>query len=248
MPRTISPCRCNSPGGPDVSLSSWRRESRERACRILTTTALMQILTALIPAEGGGRGQQYVSQRAACDPLGVPGPCGLYPGLMCGPFTTEGYSTTDPSWRPFIPSGSVSPGTFDAGARLIIPIWRFQPLRRLHLSLLPRPIIPGREFRPSRSYMGLGVGLSFNFFRSRIPERSSVTRSLRYPVRPSLPEQSGFVINHDLLDHPVLALPVVFRLEVLTEDFRDAPARIPPRNRRGTPSTPRRRCIRFRGR
>ena len=25
-----------------------------------------------------------------------------------------------------------------------------------------------------------------------------------------------------MLDHPVLALPVVFRLEVLTEDFRDA--------------------------
>ena len=47
------------------------------------------------------------------------------------------------------------------------------------------------------------------------PDRSSF-------IRTELPEQSGFVINDDLLDHPVLALLVVFRLEVLAEDFRDA--------------------------
>ena len=36
------------------------------------------------------------------------------------------------------------------------------------------------------------------------------------------PQQPGFVINDDLFDHPVLAVLVVLRFEVLTEDFRDA--------------------------
>ena len=36
------------------------------------------------------------------------------------------------------------------------------------------------------------------------------------------PQQPGFVINDDLFDHPVLAVLVVLRLEVLAEDFRDA--------------------------
>jgi len=75
---------------------------------------------------------------------------------------TEGYSTTDPSWRPYTVRQRFS-CTFDAGARLIIPIWRFNLFGDFTYHCYLTDNFRAGEFRPSRSYMGLGVGLSFNF-------------------------------------------------------------------------------------
>lgn len=87
---------------------------------------------------------------------------GFTPGLMCGPFMTEGYSTTDSSWRPYTVRQRFS-CTFDVGARLIIPIWRFNLFGDFTYHCYLTDNFRAGEFRPSRSYMGLGVGLSFNF-------------------------------------------------------------------------------------
>ncbi len=35
-------------------------------------------------------GSTFLNVLLAILPLGVRGPCGFHPGLMCGPFTTEG--------------------------------------------------------------------------------------------------------------------------------------------------------------
>lgn len=87
---------------------------------------------------------------------------GFTPGLMCGPFTTEGYSTTDPSWAPYTVRQRFS-CTFDAGARLIIPIWRFNLFGDFTYHCYLTDNFRAGEFRPSRSFLGMGVGLSFNF-------------------------------------------------------------------------------------
>lgn len=81
---------------------------------------------------------------------------------MCGPFTTEGYSTTDPSWAPYTVRQRFS-CTFDAGARLIIPIWRFNLFGDFTYHCYLTDNFRAGEFRPSRSFLGMGVGLSFNF-------------------------------------------------------------------------------------
>lgn len=142
--------------------SSWRRESRERSVQNNYYNGSYADPYGAYSGGRGGRGQ-YVSQRAACDPaLGVRGPCGLYPGADVRPFTTEGYSTTDPSWRPYTVRQRFS-CTFDAGARLIIPIWRFNLFGDFTYHCYLTDNFRAGEFRPSRSYMGLGVGLSFNF-------------------------------------------------------------------------------------
>lgn len=87
---------------------------------------------------------------------------GFTPGLMCGPFTTEGYSTTDPSWAPYTVRQRFS-CTFDAGARLIIPIWRFNLFGDFTYHCYLTDNFRAGKFRPSRSFLGMGVGLSFNF-------------------------------------------------------------------------------------
>ena len=87
---------------------------------------------------------------------------GLHSLLLPVRGTTEGYSTTDPSWRPYTVRQRFS-CTFDAGARLIIPIWRFNLFGDFTYYCYLTDNFRAGEFRPSRSYMGLGVGLSFNF-------------------------------------------------------------------------------------
>lgn len=87
---------------------------------------------------------------------------GFTPGLMCGPFTTEGYSTTDPTWVPYTVRQRFS-CTFDVGARLIIPIWRFNLFGDFTYHCYLTDNFRAGEFRPARSYVGMGVGLSFNF-------------------------------------------------------------------------------------
>ena len=98
--------------------SSWRRESRGAG------------------VQRGGRGQ-YVSQRAACDPaLGVRGPCGLYPGADVRAVHDRRLFDD----RPFV-AALYRPAAFllyvRRGCAADHPDLAVQPLRRLHLSLLP---------------------------------------------------------------------------------------------------------------
>lgn len=55
--------------------------------------------------------------------------------------------------------------TFDVGARLIIPIWRFNLYGDFtyHCYITDNFGFRYGDFRPTRSYMSVGVGLSFNF-------------------------------------------------------------------------------------
>lgn len=87
---------------------------------------------------------------------------GFTPGLMCGPFSTQGYSSTDPDWAPYTVRHRFC-CTFDLGVRLIIPIWRFNLFGDFTYHCYLTDNFRAGTFRPSRSYMGLGVGLSFNF-------------------------------------------------------------------------------------
>ena len=163
----------------------------------------------------GGSGSTF--QRAACDPaLGVRGPCGLYPGLMCA-FTTEGYSTTDPSWRPYTVRQRFS-CTFDAGARLIIPIWRFNLFGDFtyHCYLT---IISGHGGSAFALLYGAGCGAVVQFLGAGFRNGPSVTRS------PPLPDPSVATGAVRLRNKSRFARssgprpPVVFRLEVLTKIF-----------------------------
>lgn len=87
---------------------------------------------------------------------------GFTPGLMCGPFSPGEYTSSDPSWAPYTVRQRFS-CTFDAGVRLIIPIWRFNLFGDFTYHCYLTDNFRAGEFRPKRSYMGLGVGLSFNF-------------------------------------------------------------------------------------
>ena len=114
----------------------------------------------------GGRsadaGSTFLTVLLAILPSAFEVHAGFTPGLMCGPFTTDGYSTTDSFWRPYTVRQRFS-CTFDAGVRLIIPIWRFNLFGDFTYHCYLTDNFRAGEFRPSRSYMGLGVGLSFNF-------------------------------------------------------------------------------------
>ncbi len=87
---------------------------------------------------------------------------GFTPGLMCGPFSPGDYGPIDPSRAPYTVRQRFS-CTFDAGVRLIIPIWRFNLFGDFTYHCYLTDNFRAGEFRPSRSYMGLGAGLSFNF-------------------------------------------------------------------------------------
>lgn len=78
---------------------------------------------------------------------------------MLGPLSREPYSGN------FLVKHRFS-CTYDLGVRLIIPIWAVQPLRRFHPTigyLTDNFGFAYGDYRPGRSYMELGVGLSFNF-------------------------------------------------------------------------------------
>lgn len=87
---------------------------------------------------------------------------GFTPGMMFGPFSHGEYGSSDPSWAPYTVLHRFS-CTFDAGVRLIIPIWRFNLFGDFTYHCYLTDNFRAGDFRPSRSYMGLGVGLSFNF-------------------------------------------------------------------------------------
>lgn len=83
---------------------------------------------------------------------------GFTPGMMFGPLSLPPYNGG------FIVKHRFS-CTFDFGARLIIPIWRFNLYGDFtyHCYITDNFGLMYGDYRPSRSYMGMGVGLSFNF-------------------------------------------------------------------------------------
>lgn len=88
---------------------------------------------------------------------------GFTPGMMFGPFTYTGAdSSHDTDWAPYTVRHRFS-CTFDAGVRLIIPIWRFNLFGDFTYHAYLTDNFRGGSLRPKRSYMGLGAGLSFNF-------------------------------------------------------------------------------------
>ena len=138
------------------------RESRERSVQNNYYNGSYADPYGAYSGGGADVGSTFLNVLLAILPSGFEVHAGFTPGLMCGPFTTEGYSTTDPSWRPYTVRQRFS-CTFDAGARLIIPIWRFNLFGDFTYHCYLTDNFRAGEFRPSRSYMGLGVGLSFNF-------------------------------------------------------------------------------------
>lgn len=83
---------------------------------------------------------------------------GFTPGMMFGPLSLPPYDGG------FLVRHRFS-CTFDVGARLIIPIWRFNLYGDFtyHCYITDNFGFRYGDFRPTRSYMGVGVGLSFNF-------------------------------------------------------------------------------------
>ena len=83
---------------------------------------------------------------------------GFTPGMMLGPLSREPYSGN------FLVKHRFS-CTYDLGVRLIIPIWRFNLYGDFtyHCYLTDNFGFAYGDYRPGRSYMELGVGLSFNF-------------------------------------------------------------------------------------
>lgn len=83
---------------------------------------------------------------------------GFTPGMMLGPLSRVPYSGN------FLVKHRFS-CTYDLGVRLIIPIWRFNLYGDFtyHCYLTDNFGFAFGDYRPGRSYMELGVGLSFNF-------------------------------------------------------------------------------------
>lgn len=89
-------------------------------------------------------------------PFGFEVHTGFTPGMMFGPFSREPYNAG------FTVNHRFS-CTYDLGVRLIIPIWRFNLYGDFTYHCYLTDNFRIWEYRPSRSFMGLGGGLSFNF-------------------------------------------------------------------------------------
>lgn len=88
---------------------------------------------------------------------------GFTPGMMGGPRTVpEGYVSTESGWSPFVVRHRFS-CTFDAGFRLIIPIWRFNLFGDFTYHCYLTDNFRAGDYRPKRSFIGLSGGLSFRF-------------------------------------------------------------------------------------
>ena len=87
---------------------------------------------------------------------------GFTPGMMGGPRTLpEGY---DPEWgwQPYVVRHRFA-CTFDAGFRLIIPIWRFNLFGDFTYHCYLTDNFRVGDYRPKRSFVGLSGGISFRF-------------------------------------------------------------------------------------
>ena len=130
---TIIRSRCNSPGARNVS-GGWFSRATARAGSWVSA-ALLSIIPKQFEAHTG-----------------------FTPGMMLGPLSREPYSGN------FLVKHRFS-CTYDLGVRLIIPIWRFNLYGDFtyHCYLTDNFGFAFGDYRPGRSYMELGVGLSFNF-------------------------------------------------------------------------------------
>lgn len=114
------------------------------------------------PDESYDSGSFFMDLLLSILPSAFEAHAGFTPGLMCGPFSPGDYRSSDPSWAPYTVRQRFS-CTFDAGVRLIIPIWRFNLFGDFTYHCYLTDNFRAGEFRPSRSFVGLGVGLSYNF-------------------------------------------------------------------------------------
>lgn len=87
---------------------------------------------------------------------------GFTPGVMCGPLSRRGPVETEPDWQPWLVRQRFS-CTFDAGARLIIPVWRFNLYVDFTYHCYLTDNFRRVDQRPSRSWMGVSGGVAFNF-------------------------------------------------------------------------------------
>ncbi len=88
---------------------------------------------------------------------------GFTPGVIFGekdPRTK--YDPVDAAWQPYVIRHRFT-ATFDAGVRLMIPIWRFNLFGDFTYHCYLTDNFQKGDFIPSRFYMGLGAGLAFNF-------------------------------------------------------------------------------------
>lgn len=115
------------------------------------------------PGQEADTGSAFLNVLLAILPSAYEVHAGFTPGMMFGPFTPPGgYSMTDPDWRPYAARQRFA-CTFDVGVRLMIPIWRFNLFGDFTYHCYLTDNFRAGRFRPSRSYMGLGVGLNFSF-------------------------------------------------------------------------------------
>lgn len=155
--------------------SSWRRESRERSVQNNYYNGSYADPYGAYSGGGADVGSTFLNVLLAILPSGFEVHAGFTPGLMCGPFTTEGYSTTDPSWRPYTVRQRFS-CTFDAGARLIIPIWRFNLFGDFTYHCYLTDNFQGRGVSAFALLYGAGCGAVVQFLGAGFRNGPSVTR------------------------------------------------------------------------
>ncbi len=103
-------------------------------------------------------GSAFLSALFAIIPSSFELHTGFTPGMMFGPLSLP------PNNMGFIAKHRFT-CTYDIGARLIIPIWRFNLFGDFtyHCYITDNFGVSYTDYTPSRSYMGMSVGLSFNF-------------------------------------------------------------------------------------
>ena len=111
---------------------------------------------------GTGRGSFWGNLLLSILPTAFELHTGFTPGVMCGPLSRRGAAAADPAWQPWLVRQRFS-CTFDAGARLIIPVWRFGLYVDCTYHCYLTDNFRRADQRPSRSWMGVSGGVAFNF-------------------------------------------------------------------------------------
>lgn len=140
--------------------SAWRRESEQGSVRNNYNNGYYAPGPYARKADAGST---FLNVLLAILPSAFEVHTGFTPGMMFGPFSPDArYDPNGPGSAPYVARQRFS-CTFDAGVRLIIPIWRFNLFGDFTYHCYLTDNFRAGDFRPTRSYMGLGVGLAFNF-------------------------------------------------------------------------------------
>lgn len=138
--------------------SAWRRESQQSS--VSNNYYNGRYAPDLYSGSTADAGSTFFNVLLSILPSAFEFHAGVTPGMMFGPFSANAsYGPADAS---YVVRQRFS-CTFDAGVRLIIPIWRFDLFGDFTYHCYLTDNFREGDFRPSRSYMGLGVGLAFNF-------------------------------------------------------------------------------------